>query len=96
MSAIAKATVGDGIAAANAGWTFSNEVARTFSSHVSKSVPLYAEGHDLICTLSDFFVQDSSVCYELGSSTGVLERQARAAARRDRKPTFSVSRRFQK
>ena len=72
MTAPDKLIVGDGIAAANAGWTFSNEVARTFSSHVSKSVPLYNEGHDLICALSDFFVQDSSVCYELGSSTGVL------------------------
>jgi len=67
-----KSTVGDGIAAANAGWTFGNDVARTFSSHVSKSVPLYQEGHDLICALSDFYVQDSSVCYELGSSTGIL------------------------
>lgn len=64
--------VGDGIAADNAGWTFSDEVAKTFSGHVSKSVPLYNEGHDLICALSDFFIQDSSVCYELGSSTGVL------------------------
>lgn len=72
MNALKKATVGDGIAAANASWTFSDEVARTFSSHVSKSVPLYKEGHDLMCELSDFFVQDSSICYELGSSTGIL------------------------
>lgn len=64
--------VGDGIAADNAGWTFSDEVAKTFSDHVSKSVPLYNEGHNLICALSDFFIQDSSVCYELGSSTGAL------------------------
>ena len=68
----ARSTVGDGIAAGNASWTFSNDVARTFSTHVSKSVPLYNEGHDLICALSDFFVQDTSVCYELGASTGVL------------------------
>jgi tRNA (cmo5U34)-methyltransferase len=66
------AVVGDGIAAANARWTFDDDVARTFSTHVSKSVPLYDEGHDLMCALSDFFVRDSSVCYELGSSTGVL------------------------
>lgn len=72
MSSMTRMTVGDGIAAANAGWTFSKDVARTFSSHVSKSVPLYNEGHDLFCALSDFFVQDSSVVYELGSSTGVL------------------------
>src|SRR3954470_8061623 len=64
--------VGDGIAADNASWTFRDDVAKSFSGHVSKSVPLYDEGHDLICALSDFFVQDTSVCYELGSSTGVL------------------------
>jgi len=72
MASVRKVTVGDGINAENARWTFSNDVARTFSRHVSKSVPLYNEGHDLICTLSDFFVYDSTVCYELGSSTGVL------------------------
>lgn len=64
--------VGDGIAADNASWTFSDDVAKTFSDHVSKSVPLYNEGHNLICALSDFFIQDTSVCYEMGSSTGVL------------------------
>ncbi len=64
--------VGDGIAAGNARWTFASDVARTFSSHVSKSVPLYIEGHDVICSLSDYFVQDSSVCYEIGASTGTL------------------------
>ena len=72
MSTSDRTIVGDGIAAGNASWTFSDEVARTFSAHVGKSVPLYREGHDLICALSDFFVQDSSVCYELGTSTGVL------------------------
>jgi tRNA (cmo5U34)-methyltransferase len=72
MIGLERLTVGDGIAAGNARWTFGEKVAHTFSEHVSKSVPLYAEGHELICALSDFFVQDSSFCYELGSSTGVL------------------------
>src|SRR3954470_13988454 len=78
--------VGDGIAADNASWTFRDDVAKSFSSHVSKSVPLYEEGHDLICGLSDFFVQDSSVCYELGSSTAVLSRKlaARHASKKAR------------
>src|SRR5699024_8254251 len=39
---------------------------------VSKSVPLYAEGHRIICGLSDFFVGRDSVVYELGCSTGSL------------------------
>lgn len=64
--------VGDGIVANNAGWTFSKDVAKNFTDHVRKSVPLYTEGHDLVCALSDFFVQDSTICYELGASTGAM------------------------
>ena len=64
--------VGDGISATNAGWTFSGAVADTFDDHVSKSVPLYHQGHDLICAVSDFFVKPDSTVYEIGSSTGSL------------------------
>ncbi|MDR4305209.1 methyltransferase domain-containing protein [Chelatococcus sambhunathii] len=67
-----KDVTGDSIVASNAGWTFSGEVAQHFDDHVSKSVPLYAAGHELICGLSDFFVGRDSVVYELGCSTGTL------------------------
>lgn len=67
-----KTKVGDGIAADNASWTFSGDVPKTFSSHVRRSVPLYEEGHQLVCALSDFFVKEDSVCYELGTSVGEL------------------------
>lgn len=70
-----KSTVGDGIASANAGWTFGGEIPKFFESHVSKSVPQYAEGHDITLALSDYFVKEDSVCYELGSSTGALTRK---------------------
>lgn len=64
--------VGDSISAGNASWTFSGDVVNTFEDHVSKSVPFYNEGHDLIEKLSDFFVKSDSVCYEFGSSSGIL------------------------
>lgn len=64
--------VGDGMAANNASWTFGNDVADHFDEHVSKSVPLYKEGHDLICDFSDYFVKDHGLVYELGCSTGEL------------------------
>lgn len=64
--------VGDNISASNADWKFSGEMVDTFDDHVSKSVPLYNEGHDLICQLSDYFIKDDSVVYELGCSTGAL------------------------
>ena len=63
---------GDGIRTNNANWTFSGEVVENFESHVGKSVPLYNEGHDLVVKLSDYFVKDDSVSYELGSSCGTL------------------------
>ncbi|MFT7267739.1 MAG: tRNA (cmo5U34)-methyltransferase, partial [Porticoccus sp.] len=43
-----------------------------FDDHISKSVPLYEEGHDLICDMSDFFIKPDSLCYEVGCSTGTL------------------------
>lgn len=64
--------VGDGLKADRASWTFGGEVAHHFDDHVSKSVPLYHEGHQLVCELSDFFVKPDSVCYEIGCSTGTL------------------------
>lgn len=66
------AKVGDSITAHNANWTFGGDVAKTFDSHVERSVPLYHEGHRLIAQLSDFFLSDGSIAYEIGSSTGQL------------------------
>lgn len=64
--------VGDGLVAENADWRFRGEVVEKFDVHVAKSVPFYNEGHDLIAKLSDYFVKDGSVCYDLGCSTGSL------------------------
>ena len=65
-------TVGDGLKADNASWNFSSEIAENFDSHASRSIPLYSEGHQLISNLSDFFISENSVCYEIGCSTGTL------------------------
>jgi tRNA (cmo5U34)-methyltransferase len=63
---------GDAINAENANWKFNGSMVEHFEEHVSKSVPLYKEGHKLITKLSDYFVKDDSICYELGSSAGTL------------------------
>ena len=55
-----------------ANWDFGGDVPKNFVEHVRRSVPGYDEGHELICQLSDFFCLNSSVCYELGTSTGQL------------------------
>ena len=64
--------VGQDITAGNAGWTFGKGVPETFVDHIKLSVPLYESGHDLICQISDFFVKNESVIYEIGTSTGEL------------------------
>lgn len=73
-----KLAVGDGISSNNASWTFGGDTPRNFESHVSKSVPGYADGHDIVLSTSDYFVKANSVCYELGCSTGALTRKLAA------------------
>lgn len=66
--------VGQDIETARAQWTFDGNVADTFVDHVRQSVPFYDAGHELIASISDYFVRDDSVAYEVGTSTGQLLR----------------------
>ena len=63
---------GDGIIAKPGNWSFAGDASKNFDQHVSKSVPLYMMGHDLICDLSDYFVKTDSLVYDIGCSTGTL------------------------
>ena len=67
--------VGDDIDAHAANWSFGGNVPDKFVEHAERSIPGYHEGHDLVCRLSDFFVHQDSVCYDLGTSTGQLIRK---------------------
>ncbi|MCR9145149.1 MAG: methyltransferase domain-containing protein [bacterium] len=67
--------IGDELKAPNAAWSFGGEVPKNFDAHIRRSVPLYAEGHDLVAQLTDYFVHDESLVYELGSSTGELTKK---------------------
>ncbi len=53
-------------------WQFDTNVAKNFDNHVLKSVPFYKISHDLSCRLSDFFLKENSVCYDIGCSNGNL------------------------
>mgnify|MGYP001388779795 CR=1 FL=1 len=77
--------VGQDIVTERASWTFDGAVADTFVDHVRQSVPMYDEGHDLTCQVSDYFVHEDSVCYEIGASTGQLLRKL--ATHHESKPT---------
>lgn len=65
-------STGDSIEAGNASWNFGGNVPSNFETHVSRSIPLYREGHDLILKLSDFFLAKNSTCYDIGCSNGRL------------------------
>ena len=66
--------VGDRIAAANASWSFEG-VAAEFDEHVRRSVPFYAEGQRLVAEISDFFLPQDAIVYDIGCSTGTLPQQ---------------------
>jgi tRNA (cmo5U34)-methyltransferase len=67
-----KNIVGDEIKSERGNWSFKSGVAKTFDSHVERSVPLYQEGHDLILDITDYFIKENSTIYDLGCSTGEL------------------------
>lgn len=58
--------------AKNSSWTFDKNVPKEFDKHISKSVPLYHQMHWLCEQLSDFYVKDDSLVYDIGCSTGSL------------------------
>lgn len=64
--------VGDGIHSLAGNWTFGGDVPQSFDSHVSRSIPAYAESHDLIADLADQLLPAGGRCYDLGCSTGTL------------------------
>jgi tRNA (cmo5U34)-methyltransferase len=51
-------------------WRFDQDVSKAFDSHVRKSVPFYEEVQRMVIELSEYFVCDQSIVYDLGSSTG--------------------------
>lgn len=81
-------SVGDGLEIENANWRFRGDVVAKFDEHVSRSVPFYHEGHELICRVSDWFVKDGSRGYDLGCSTGTLTAKLAQRAARKEKASF--------
>tara|TARA_A100001388_G_scaffold257655_1_gene223630 strand:- start:2596 stop:3303 length:708 start_codon:yes stop_codon:yes gene_type:complete len=65
---------GDGIKAENSSWKFNGEVVPQFDDHILKSVPFYNSGHELITEISDYFLQDNGISYDLGCATGKISR----------------------
>lgn len=70
-----KLKTGDGIVSNNASWKFQGNVIKKFDNHIKRSIPMYEESHKLINDISDFFIKDDSLCYEIGCSTGSLTKK---------------------
>ena len=47
---------GDNIKADRGNWSFKGAAVKNFDNHINNSVPLYEQGHDLICDISDFLL----------------------------------------
>ena len=69
---MSKKPIDDTISAVPGAWRFDEEISRAFDCHVRKSVPFYDELQRMVVEISEYFVRDQSVIYDLGSSTGSL------------------------
>ena len=79
-----KQAAGDGIRVAKGAWQFDDAVPGVFDAHVSKSIPKYQYGHDLVIKYAQPFLQEAGRCYELGCSTGMLTAKLAACANPDK------------
>lgn len=70
MSELLQSQLGDGITGHR--WSFGKQVPEQFAKHANRSIPFYEAGHELIAKISDSFVYDGSLIYDLGCSTGKL------------------------
>ena len=60
------------ITSSRSNWKFDKKVVESFEAHINSSVPFYKVSHDLTVKMSDFFIKDKSICYDLGCSKGNL------------------------
>tara|TARA_A100001011_G_scaffold316719_1_gene335840 strand:+ start:72 stop:431 length:360 start_codon:yes stop_codon:yes gene_type:complete len=51
-------------------WKFDNEVAKIFDQHVNQSVPHYQDLQNYVVKLSEWFLKENTVVYDLACSTG--------------------------
>ena len=64
---------GDNISADVSSWSFAGKTPLVFDQHISKSVPGYDEGQQIISSYCDFFINlNPKRIYDLGCSTGSL------------------------
>ena len=65
-----KTKVDKNIILKNKEWSFSKKIAPLFDYHINKSIPFYKDFQWLCNEVSDYFIKDKSIVYDLGCSTG--------------------------
>ena len=51
-------------------WSFNKNVSKVFDVHVVESIPLYNRFNKQIAKISEFYLKDKAVIYDVGCSTG--------------------------
>ncbi len=51
-------------------WKFTKNVSREFDKHVNQSIPSYEDLQIYIASLSQFFIKDDQIIYDIGCATG--------------------------
>ena len=66
-----KSSLGNGINSIEGNsWIFNKNVAISFDKHVRQSIPFYDLIQKYITSISEWFIKDHSIIYDLGCSTG--------------------------
>ena len=66
-----KSSLGKGINSIEGNsWVFNKNVAISFDKHVRQSIPFYDLIQKYITSISEWFIKDNSIIYDLGCSTG--------------------------
>lgn len=65
-----KLKIDSNITSEEANWKFDDNIVPIFDEHVRKSVPMYDNFHNVIADLSDWFVEENTNIYDIGTSTG--------------------------
>ncbi|HEY5587718.1 MAG TPA: methyltransferase domain-containing protein [Candidatus Paceibacterota bacterium] len=65
-----KIKIDNNVTSEEANWKFDSNVVTIFDEHVRKSVPLYDNFHKAIADLSDWFIEENTNVYDIGTSTG--------------------------
>ena len=66
--------VGNNLKQTDGSWSFAEETVLHFDEHIEHSIPNYKDAHKIVTAMSDHFVSNGSIIYDVGCSTGTLTR----------------------